>query len=165
MERYNVAIVNPATTMIDVRLRALYTKSTDLVGIDKATDDLIMRLTNGDDILRMQQKVVSICGFGGLGKTTLAKAVYDKLKKQFQCAAFVSVSRSPDLKKVFKDILCELDKGRHMSIHNSAWDEKQLIDQIREFLQDKRYTSFYQACDLKLTIPRDNCISFTHVNL
>ena len=84
--------------------------------------------------------VVSIVGFGGLGKTTLAKAVYDKLKGQFECTAFVSVSRSPNLKKVFKDMLCELDKGRHTSIHNSAWDEKQLIDQIREFLQYRRYT-------------------------
>ncbi|RLN04244.1 hypothetical protein C2845_PM13G21750 [Panicum miliaceum] len=138
-ERYNVAIVNPATNMIDARLRALYAKTTELVGIDKATDDLIMRLTNGDDISRIQQKVVSIVGFGGLGKTALAKAVYDKLKGQFECATFVSASRSPDLKKVFKDMLCELDKGRHISIHNSAWDEKQLIDQIREFLQYRRY--------------------------
>ncbi|RLM58861.1 hypothetical protein C2845_PM18G13260 [Panicum miliaceum] len=139
-ERYNVAIVSPATTMIDARLRALYAKTTDLVGIDMATNDLIMRFTNGGDGMpTRQQKVVSIVGFGGLGKTTIAKAVYDKLKGQFECAAFVSVSRNPDLKKVFKDILCELDKGRHMSIHNSAWDEKQLIDQLRDFLQGKRY--------------------------
>ncbi len=78
--------------------------------------------------------MVSIAGFGGLGKTTLAKQVYQKIKWQFDCAAFVFVSQIPDMKRVLLDLLCGLGAS------GNTWDdEKQLIDKIREFLHDKRF--------------------------
>uniref|UniRef100_A0A0A9GR98 NB-ARC domain-containing protein n=1 Tax=Arundo donax TaxID=35708 RepID=A0A0A9GR98_ARUDO len=101
------------TSTIDPRLAAMYKEVTQLIGIDKSRDELISMLTvsQGDDVSDKNiMKVVSIVGVGGLGKTTLAKASYDKLKSQFDCRAFVSVGRNPDLVKVFKDILFDLDK-------------------------------------------------------
>jgi len=44
------------------------------------------------------------------------------------------------MKKIFKDILLELDKDKYENIHNTTRDEKQLIDILREFLSNKRYT-------------------------
>jgi ABC-type glutathione transport system ATPase component len=84
-------------------------------------------------------KILSIVGFGGLGKTTLAKAVYDKLHKGFDCTAFVPVSRNPDVKKVFKKLLYELDNQMYNSLNLSDLDESQLIQQLRRSLGTKRY--------------------------
>ena len=137
-DRYKVDAIKPAKTLVDPRITALYTKDTDLVGIDEAREELIMRLTKGDDMSE-QQRVVSIVGFGGLGNTTLAKAVYDQLRVQFDCTAFVSVSQNPNLNLLLKNMLYELDKEKYANIHSTMLEEKHLIDLVREFLQNKRY--------------------------
>ncbi|XP_037450730.1 disease resistance protein RGA5-like [Triticum dicoccoides] len=138
-ERYKISdvVANLATTTVDPRLLAMYNKVSELVGIDKANDELIERLFEGDDLSRTKLKAVSVVGFGGLGKTTLAKEVYDKINKSFDCGGFVPMGRNPDRKKVLKDILLELDKQLYMDA--STMDERQLINQLREFLADKRY--------------------------
>jgi thymidylate kinase len=50
-------------------------------------------------------KVVSILGQEGLGKTTLAKAVYEDVKGQFMCQGFVSVGRPTSVKATLVEIL------------------------------------------------------------
>lgn len=165
MDRYNSmvrAIVQSdrkhvsTTTMLDSRISALYNDVSDLVDIANSSKDLINRVEkDGKSTDHMQ--VVSIYGFGGIGKTTLAKVVHDHLKevtdeiyldkekeetvvvKRYDCTAFVSVSKNPDMKKVFKNILYELDKNKHENIHNSQKDVNQFIDQIKEYLGVKRY--------------------------
>ncbi|CAL4983714.1 unnamed protein product [Urochloa decumbens] len=131
-----------AMTSIDPRLSALYPKASQLVGIDEQRDKLIQMLTEGDHDMQPNQetKIVSVVGVGGLGKTTLVKAVYDKLNLNAPCKAFVPVGQNPDLKKVLKDILIALDKESYMKGFDfNILDERQLIDELREFLKDKRY--------------------------
>ncbi|GJM94665.1 hypothetical protein PR202_ga11334 [Eleusine coracana subsp. coracana] len=138
-DRYKLDAIAPANkTFVDPRIRTLYTKATELVGIGEAKEEVVARLTKEDADEQERIVVVSIAGFGGLGKTTLAKAVYDEIKGQFDCTAFVSVSRNPDAKKLLKDILYELHRG---GAHPGAdLDEiKHLIDLVRDFLQNKRY--------------------------
>ncbi|XBH59694.1 hypothetical protein VPH35_114386 [Triticum aestivum] len=126
-DRYKDVIGNTnARTEVDPRLLAMYTKVSDLVGIEKSIDELTRRLCDGDDL-------------SGLGKTTLAKAVYDRLNNQFDCGAFVSVGHNADMKKVLRDILHDLDKKKYKDITASKMDVKQLIDEVRGFLGDKRY--------------------------
>ncbi|CAM0147227.1 unnamed protein product [Urochloa decumbens] len=124
-------------TLVDPHITAMYTKVTELVGIDEAKEEVIARLTKGDAAQQESQIVVSIAGFGGLGKTTLAKAVYDKIEKDFDCTAFVSVSCSPDAKKILKDIMYELNKGGPSGADSD--EIRHLIDLVRNFLQNKRY--------------------------
>ena len=63
--------------------------------------------------------------------------MHDEIKKDFDCTAFVSVSRNPDAKKLLKDIMYELHKGGQPG---AIFDEiKHLIDLVRDFLRNKRY--------------------------
>ncbi|CAO2150431.1 unnamed protein product [Urochloa humidicola] len=126
-----------AATTIDPRLSFLYTKASQLVGMDEPRDAVIDMLSTGDgDILHKEMKIVSVFGFGGLGKTTLAKAVYEKLTVGIHYKAFVPVGRNPDVKKILRDILYELEVDCKIC---GDLDERQLIDTTREFLKDKRY--------------------------
>ncbi|XP_062192601.1 disease resistance protein RGA5-like [Phragmites australis] len=126
---------NSCTIFIDSRLPALYEEIDKLVGIDGPKKHIIERLSIGIDGYSTELKVISIAGCGGLGKTTLANQVYHTIKDQFQCAAFVSVSRTPDIRKILRDI------ARGVGITDNILDDdvQQLINKLREHLQDKRY--------------------------
>jgi disease resistance protein RPM1 len=128
----------------------LYTKATELVGIGDAKAEVITMLATEDD--DCSKRIVSIAGFGGLGKTTLAKAVYDEIGGQFDCKAFVSVSRNLDAKKIFKDMLYELDKVKFKEIHSTMLEDKHLIDEVTEFIRNKRYV---RACHRYISSRKD----------
>lgn len=135
------AIANVAIGVTsDPRILAIYKDQKELVGIKEPRNKLVKWLSNNDndgdgDVSKQQLKIVSIVGFGGLGKTTLAKAVYDELQSQFHPRAFVPVGRNPNVKKVFEDILHELGYGSMAANLN----EMQLINEIRGLLTNKRY--------------------------
>jgi ATPase subunit of ABC transporter with duplicated ATPase domains len=137
--RYEVSVgLDKPVTTLDPRLINQYTQMRELVGIEKARDELISKIMIEENEVPVKQgKIVSIVGFGGLGKTTLANAVYQKIKEQFDCCAFVSVSQTPDLKKLYKGLLYDLGK----SIYDEILDERRLINKLREFLEKKRYVS------------------------
>ncbi|CAL4991212.1 unnamed protein product [Urochloa decumbens] len=135
-DRYMISNDVAKPVKIDPRLFTQYTEVRGLVGVDEARDELI-KILEGKNEASIQQhgKIVSIVGFGGLGKTTLANVVYEKIRAQFDCCAFVSVSQTPDMKKLFKGLLSDLGKNTN----EETMDEERLIRVLREFLQMKRY--------------------------
>lgn len=136
-ERYRIDGVGARRACsVDPRMLAHYTKVTELVGVEDTRDELMKILTDVDGVSKQKGKIVSIVGFGGLGKTTLAKIVYEKLRERFDCWAFVSVSQTPDMKKLFKGMIYEL-AGKN--INEETLDERQLIGELRSFLQTRRY--------------------------
>jgi len=119
----------------NLRLAAMYKKVDELIGTEEKSNELIDRLMEGGEPSKKQLKTVSIVGFGGLGKTTLAKVVYDKLKGQFHCTAFISVSENPNIERIFINMLFQLRHDKNVG----TCDTQQLINEVRAFLQDKRY--------------------------
>ncbi|KQJ87180.1 putative disease resistance RPP13-like protein 3 [Brachypodium distachyon] len=130
-----------AAVTVDPRLVALYEDERDPVGLQEPSDEIIKMLLGdgGDGVYTQQLKILSIVGFGGMGKTTLAKLVYDRISKQFDCRAFVSVGRVHQVKSVFKAILLQIDEEKYTDFDSAALDEVQCIYQLRELLQNKRY--------------------------
>ena len=135
-ERYKISGVadQPANATFDPRLVFQYAEAKELVGVEETRDEVVKILMGGDEVSKEEDKIVSIVGFGGLGKTTLANAVYEKIRSRFDCAAFVSVSRNPHMEKLFQDMFYQLAKRNNARII--------VTDEIREFLQSKRYENF-----------------------
>ncbi|KAF6991295.1 hypothetical protein CFC21_008396 [Triticum aestivum] len=124
---------------VDPRLHALFAEEAHLVGVDGPRDDLANWLVKEENSSNKHRRVLSIVGFGGLGKTTLADQVYRKIHGHFHCRAFVSVSQKPDIKKIVKDVISQVSCQDKSKQDISEWDEKKSIAKLRELLQDKRY--------------------------
>ncbi|WVZ96527.1 hypothetical protein U9M48_042157 [Paspalum notatum var. saurae] len=125
-----------SATTTDPRLNHLYNMAAELIGIERPMDDLINKLSLGVDDGHEKRKVVSVVGCGGLGKTTLAKAVYNQLSSRFDCTAFVPVGQNPDVKKVIRDILIGLDDEKYMYYKLNGLDSYQLMCKLEKFVKE-----------------------------
>lgn len=107
------------------------------VGIGIMRDGLINLLKRVDN---HKLRVISIVGFRGLGKKTLAKEVLGKLKEEFECTAFVKIDPRCSTNVVLRKILSEVSRRE---LHGKqVWEDRQLISELREFLKDKKYIHF-----------------------
>ncbi|KAM3206017.1 hypothetical protein ACQJBY_061605 [Aegilops geniculata] len=76
------------------------------VGVRTNMVELVRKLGKNDR--DSHRAVLSIVGFGGVGKTTIATALYRDLGNQFDCRATVTVSQSFDQDEVLRDILRQI---------------------------------------------------------
>ncbi|CAN0916636.1 Disease resistance protein L6 [Linum grandiflorum] len=90
------AVIDRIYTEVERRLRANYPLLTDeLVGIDFHVEEVVKWL----NLDSASGKIVGIHGMGGLGKTTLAKAVFNKVSTEFQHCCFLENIRETLLGK------------------------------------------------------------------
>ncbi|CAL5006702.1 unnamed protein product [Urochloa decumbens] len=121
---------------VDRRALEIFEDASKLVGVDGPKNELVKLLKN-DGWASSTLKVVSIVGLGGMGKTTVANQVYLELKGEYDCHAFVTVSRNPDIMKVLRNILCQVNNEPHHNIE--TWNIQLLIRKIIISLEHKRY--------------------------
>ncbi|KAF7143935.1 hypothetical protein RHSIM_Rhsim05G0158800 [Rhododendron simsii] len=109
----------------------------NVVGFDDLIKILVHKVLDEDS----HHRVVSIIGFPGLGKTTLARKVYNSARQskvynsdreRFDCAAWICVSESPNEKKLLRDIAGQVGLEKEKIDHNFETN-------LSEFLSRKRY--------------------------
>lgn len=76
------------------------------VGVEEDMEKLRLWLTKPDK--DSHRAVLSIAGFGGVGKTTVAMALYRNFRNEFECRASVTVSQNYDEDEVLRDILGQI---------------------------------------------------------
>ncbi|XP_009346318.2 disease resistance protein RPM1-like [Pyrus x bretschneideri] len=148
----------------DHRSDALLLEKTDIVGIDEPIKQMVGWLVNGGS----GREVVSVAGMGGLGKTTLAKQVYDaaEVKKHFKVSAWITVTQSFKLGELLEDMIQQLHKAirRPAPQGTNNMNNNQLKTIIKDFLQKRRYLivlddvwHLYVWESLKYALPNNTC--------
>ncbi|XP_057451340.1 disease resistance protein RPM1-like [Lotus japonicus] len=123
----------------DPRIASLFIEDTEVVGFESPRDELIGFLVEGIK----ERMVISVVGMGGLGKTTLAKHVFDnqKVRKHFDCCSFITVSQSYTVRGLLIDMIQKFCKDSNepnpKGLHKM--DESTLVSEVRQYLQSKRY--------------------------
>lgn len=139
------------------QLSTVRDEESGIVGMDGPQDELVKWLIG---VKQDQLQVVCIFGLAGIGKTTLATQVYNKIKWQFDCRVFIPVSKKTCVTRLLQNILSQLRWDPEIyDCHNN----EDIINEIQRDLQDKRYiividgawsTEIWQ--DMKHVLPENN---------
>ncbi|XP_030963793.1 TMV resistance protein N-like [Quercus lobata] len=89
------------------------------------------------DMNSNDNRFIGICGKSGMGKTTLASVVFDKIRNQFEAWSFLEnvkeVSEACGLETLQEQLLCDISKGALR-----VRDVTKRIQVIRKILCDKK---------------------------
>jgi hypothetical protein len=138
-ERYDI---ERATETVDAVLavealhrRRREVEEDDVVGFVDGSSKLVKQLIEGD----RDCHVISIIGMGGLGKTTLARKIYNnaRVKRHFECRAWVYVSQDFRTGELLLNILKDIEISDWRTLEETS--VKELKEKLFKCLLRKRY--------------------------
>ena len=105
------------------------------VGVNSRAEDIESLL----DIKENDVRMVGIHGLGGIGKTTIAKAVYNRIAEHFERSCFLESVREKSgtndgIIKLQEKLLSSISRGKHLEVESVAHG----TNMIKERLQSKR---------------------------
>ncbi|KAL2568599.1 hypothetical protein AAZX31_18G084300 [Glycine max] len=130
---------NQDVTWQKLRMDPLFIEEDDVVGLDGPRDTLKNWLTKG----REKRTVISVVGIPGVGKTTIAKQVYDQVRNNFECHALITVSQSYSAEGLLRRLLDELCKLKKEDPPKDVSNMESLTEEVRNRLRNKRYVVLF----------------------
>ncbi|KAF7847493.1 hypothetical protein BT93_L2905 [Corymbia citriodora subsp. variegata] len=136
-DRFDLNVRSADNDVVHSRSREMtysFVDKSDVVGRDIDKEKIIEMLMQSVDDKNIS--VIPIVGIGGLGKTTLAKLVYndDSVKEQFKLRMWVCVPEDFDLKKTIEGIIKDATR---QSL--GSFDIQQLQMILQEIIKDEKY--------------------------
>ncbi|KAK1287290.1 putative disease resistance protein [Acorus calamus] len=110
----------------------------DIIGLDEQVKEIMGQLTDGD----RKRCMISVFGMPGLGKTTLARKVYIRVKASmhFDCFAWITVSSEYNRMELLKEMVKEImDKNSAKEVLESNFSEIKMAPELSEYLKKKKY--------------------------
>ncbi|XP_030956041.1 disease resistance protein RPM1-like [Quercus lobata] len=111
----------------------------EIVGMEEKTEEMIEWLLEDEQ----RRRIISIVGMGGLGKTTLATRVYNdqRIKQQFNCSAWISVTQMHDSNELLRSMVREFFETKQLVLPNNfgTMNNVQLMAMLFHYLHQKRY--------------------------
>ncbi|XP_022868965.1 disease resistance protein RPP13-like [Olea europaea var. sylvestris] len=117
---------------LDRRGASLHVNEPIIVGFDRQVEELKARLLSTN----LECCFISIVGLPGLGKTTLAKKIFNGVKENFECSALVCVSEEPSIIDILKNVAKQVGLEKEKQ-------EENLEANLFAFLQEKRFVIFF----------------------
>ncbi|KAL2568598.1 hypothetical protein AAZV13_18G076101 [Glycine max] len=117
----------------------LFIEEDEVVGLDGHRGILKNWLTKG----REKRTAISVVGIAGVGKTTLAKQVYDQVRNNFECHALITVSQSFSTEGLLRHMLNEHCKEKKEDPPKDVSTIESLTEEVRNRWRNKRYVVLF----------------------
>ncbi|KAL3533785.1 hypothetical protein ACH5RR_007306 [Cinchona calisaya] len=136
--RLVVKVVVNGSTDLQINMDPTYSFiwPSDVIGRNREKDEMVHLLMQNCSI-EENFSVISVLGIGGLGKTTLAKLLYndERISKHFKLRFWVSVSQDFDPRKLAYAIV-SLATGNHC---DKLVSFDQVLDRLEDSLRENRF--------------------------
>ncbi|GMY18067.1 TMV resistance protein N-like [Fagus crenata] len=108
--------------------------SKDYVGIDSSVEKILDLCLDGLGGVRF----VGICGMGGIGKTTLAQEIYNRISSRFNASSFIANVREENRNKGLVSLQKQLLSNILMEREINIWNFREGINVIGNRLRYKK---------------------------